>query len=1074
MSIPFQLTNGVFATLVWLPVGSSPVLLPIVQQPATHSPVDTAVISSLAAAIVPMTRGVLAQAAPTEAEREQRIIEGIYLNNQAWSLMGNVQYDLPTALEKFQKALEIFRQYGARGGEANSLEGIGVVYLRQGEHQRALQYLQQTLALRQALGDKEAMGYTLAYLGDLHISMKQPVKALEIYLKALAIYQEVDKQLGTHALPSLLQNIAGSYFQIGQYQTALSYYQQLLRIYDRGLLHAQVLNNIGVVYINMGSYAQALQAYHTALDITVTVGDCYRQDSGPRLCLYGDEAAILNNLAAAYFNIGDYKRALEYASRAAAIYRQSRLQGHRLPDADIPDSSEGLQVLQDTLGQNSRALTALSQELTSRASVGTFFTTEPTRFSRLDPDIVSNEALSLNGLAQVYAYLGNYDQAISLYKKAWEIYREIKAPIGEGVVLNNIGNVHVSSGQYSQAIATYQQALDIHRTIGDRAGEANTLNNIGSAYKRLKQTQNAVELYGKALAIYRQVGNRAGEATALSNLGQVYAQQRQYAEAERRLREAVQVFDGLRSQLKDTEKIALLDTQRATYNTLQQTLIAQNQPERALEIAERGRARAFVDLLASRLQAGQLPTSPKSPTSPSAQPVPSIGARGFEQAGQPITLSAIQQVAKDQRATLVEYSIVSPETLYIWVIKPTGDIVFQSVALPPASNGVSALRRLVDASRAEDLSVQGRGLTFTEDLTVVAQANTQQQSNLDHTYAHLKQLHRLLIVPIAAHLPTNPDDRVIIIPQEELFLVPFAALPNAQGTFLIETHTLTTAPAIQVLQLTQQQRLRQVLGAGCQVSGQSALTCNITPSTSLIVGNPAMPKIGNPPQPLTNLPGAEAEAKTVAQLLNTRPLIGSQASKAIVVQRMTTARLIHFATHGLLDDFKGLGVPGAIALAPDSSPSTNGFTDGQRATSTDQTGANNPPPVALGLSPVIPDGLLIASEILDMSLTADLVVLSACDTGRGRVTGDGVVGLSRSFISAGVPSVVVSLWKVADDSTNFLMTQFYTNLLRSQVNKAQALRQAILTTKQQYPNPKDWAAFTLIGEAEWADRSPQQ
>ncbi len=1058
MSVPFRLTSVALATLAWLPAGSSPALMPIVQQPVAQSPVDATAISSLAAAIVPMTKDVLAQAAPTEAEREQRILEGVYLNNQAWSLMGNVSYDLPTALEKFQQALAIFRQYGAKGGEANSLEGIGVVYLRQGEHQRALQYLQQALALRQTLGDKETTGHTLAYLGDVHIAMKQPVKALEVYLKALVIYREVESQLGTHSLASLLQNIAGSYFQLGQYQTALDYYQQLLPTYDRGLLRAQVLNNIGVVHINMGNYAQALQAYHTALDITVTVGNCYRQDPGSRLCLYGDEAAILNNLAAAYFNIGDYKRALEYSRRAAEIYRQSRLQGHRLPDADIPDSLESLQVLQDTLGQNSRALTALSQELTARASVGTFFTTDPTRFSRLDPDIVSNEALSLNGLAQVYAYLGNYEQAIDLYKKAREIYREIKAPIGEGVVLNNIGNVYVRNGQYPQAIDTYQQALAIHRTIGDRAGEANTLNNIGSAYRQLKQTQNAVELYGKALTIYRQVGNRAGEATALSNLGQVYAQQQQYSEAERRLREAVQVFDGLRSQLKDTEKIALLDTQRATYNALQQILVAQNQPERALEIAERGRARAFVDLLASRLQTRQLPPAPQLSASPTASPVPSIRAKDSGQAVQPINLSAIQQVAKDQRATLVEYSIVSPETLYIWVIKPTGDVVFQSVALPPASNGVSALRRLVDASRAEDLSAQGRGLTFVEDLTVVAQVNPQRQPSSSDTYAHLKQLHRLLIAPIAAHLPSNPNDRVIIIPQEELFLVPFAALPNAQGIFLIEAHTLTTAPAIQVLQLTHSRVVDY--RSRCRADSPSA-TC-APRSAPLIVGNPTMPKIGNPPQHLTSLPGAEAEAKTIAQLLNTQPLIGTQASKAIVTQQMATARLIHFATHGLLDDFKGLGVPGAIALAPDSSPST----DRQQTPSTEQTRATNAPSVAPSPLPIIPDGLLTANEILDMSLSADLVVLSACDTGRGRVTGDGVVGLSRSLISAGVPSVVVSLWKVADDSTNFLMTQFYTNLLQSQTNKAQALRQAILTTKQQYPSPKDWAAFTLIGEAE--------
>lgn len=152
--------------------------------------------------------------------------------------------------------------------------------------------------------------------------------------------------------------------------------------------------------------------------------------------------------------------------------------------------------------------------------------------------------------------------------------------------------------------------------------------------------------------------------------------------------------------------------------------------------------------------------------------------------------------------------------------------------------------------------------------------------------------------------------------------------------------------------------------------------------------------------------------------------------------KMKTARVIHLATHGILDDFKGFGIPGAIVLAP----------DGKR----DDT----------------IDGLLTAGEIFEMKLRADLVVLSACDTGNGVVTGDGVIGLSRSLLSAGARSVVVSLWKVNDNSTEFLMTQFYRNLQQNP-DKAVALRQAMLTTMQQqkYSSPKHWAAFTLIGAA---------
>jgi len=134
-----------------------------------------------------------------------------------------------------------------------------------------------------------------------------------------------------------------------------------------------------------------------------------------------------------------------------------------------------------------------------------------------------------------------------------------------------------------------------------------------------------------------------------------------------------------------------------------------------------------------------------------------------------------------------------------------------------------------------------------------------------------------------------------------------------------------------------------------------------------------------------------------------------------------------------LDDIKQLGVPGAIALAP--SGDDNGF--------------------------------LTAGEILrDLKLKAELVVLSACSSGQGKITGDGVIGLSRSLFAAGVPSVIVSLWSVGDCSTEFLMTEFYRDLQQG-MNKAQALRQAILTTMADFSDdPYSWAAFTLIGEAD--------
>jgi CHAT domain-containing protein len=405
------------------------------------------------------------------------------------------------------------------------------------------------------------------------------------------------------------------------------------------------------------------------------------------------------------------------------------------------------------------------------------------------------------------------------------------------------------------------------------------------------------------------------------------------------------------------------------------------------------------------------------------------GRLGISAADQPeiaaIKLEQIKQVAKAQNTTLVQYSIFytdiigyttssifrlgqgdrKPSTLAIWVIKPSGEVVFQAVDLR-ASLGKQSLEELVSSSRRA-IGLRGRGLG------VVGGTRSRNQTQ---TIEQLRQLYDLLIVPIASHLPKDPQQRVTFIPQDSLFLVPFAALQTPDSKYLIEQHTILTAPSIQVLQLTRRQR-------------QSP------PSNpqSLVVGNPTMPSLRSdletPPEPLESLPGAEQEARAIAPLLKTQPLIGNQATESAVTAQLPKARWIHLATHGILENLQGL--QSALAFTP--------------------SGKN--------------DGFLTASEVLRLKLNADLVVLSACDTGRGKISGDGVVGLSRSFIAAGASSVVVSLWAVPDAPTAALMTEFY-RILQTTGDRAQALRQAMLTTRTQYPNPRDWAAFTLIGEAE--------
>lgn len=429
----------------------------------------------------------------------------------------------------------------------------------------------------------------------------------------------------------------------------------------------------------------------------------------------------------------------------------------------------------------------------------------------------------------------------------------------------------------------------------------------------------------------------------------------------------------------DVEKISALDHGQSFFQKLLPLLVELGDEKGALVASEKSRARAFADLLAARLSITSTPqTIAETPN-----------------------IEQIQQIARIQGATLVQYSIISNKgkesDLFIWVVQPTGQVNFKRISLNQLEQQQSSLENLIFATRV-----------------AIFEQRTNSESN--NPAPNLQQLHQLLIQPISELLPSDPNAHIIFIPQKELFLVPFPALLNTDGKYLIQKHTILTAPSIQALDSTH--RLRQ------QNVGLS--------KQNLVVGNP----VYAPKRKLENLQNWEQGAKEIAVQLNTQAIIGRNATKATLRKFLPQARIIHLATHSGFDEKYPL--KSWIALTPEG---------------------NND------------NGELTAGELLDWyvppkgsPLHAELIVLAACETGQGQITGDGVNGLSRSIIAAGIPSAVVSLWKVNEVPTIFLMKEFYKNLSSG---KAQALRQAMLATMKKYPNQiGTWAGFTLIGEAE--------
>lgn len=786
------------------------------------------------------------------------------------------------------------------------------------------------------------------------------------------------------------------HYQDGKLEAALKSWQEARSEYQQiedQQGEASALANIGAVYALTERYREAVATLEILIPLTQA------------LKLQQLEAEAQGNLGLAYKNLGNY-------SKAIAAHRQAGKLMQALGDR------KGLgQVLLnlgnafEAVGDYDRAKTGYEQSL---------------RLAQQTGDQMG-EAIAQSNLGALYSNLGQYDDAITALDQGLKLAKTTGDQASQASTLINLGSVYHTRKDIDKAISYYQQSLAIAKQTQQQQRQAEALGSLGLAYEDKGDYAKALEFAQQSLAIVRTLGNPQLEGMTLNNLGHTLFGAGKFTEAETQLRTAAELLDGIRPGLNDTYKVSIFDTQVQTYNLLQQVLIAAKKPEAALEISERGRARAFVELLSRRVNQQTNQTA-------------------FNHNAQVPTIDKLKDIAQQQKATIIEYAIVidddfkfrgkqrsREQDLYIWVIQPSGEVSFRQVDLKPLWQKKLTLSELVAAGRCLTQNPGCSSLTkaISKKMGVVSKPSGKSDSSSSkavHKNPVLQELHRLLIEPIADLLPTDPKARVIFIPQESLFLVPFPALQSQTGQYLIERHTILSAPAIQVLGLTHQQRQ--------QVQTQPR-------ATPVVVGNPTMPMVvqipGEPPEQLTPLPAAEAEARKVASLLNTIALTGEQATKTRVKQKLPQARLIHLATHGLLEygsqdehvSLEGIGVPGAIALAPSEND----------------------------------DGLLTASEILDLQLQAELVVLSACDTGRGRITGDGVIGLSRAFISAGVPSVLVSLWAVSDDSTAQLMVSFYENLKHSP-DKAQALRQAILTTMKDRPNPFDWAAFTLIGEAE--------
>jgi tetratricopeptide (TPR) repeat protein/CHAT domain-containing protein len=981
--------------------------------------------------------------------------------------LGKVHHELgrpDTALAYYRRALAIRREVGDRAGEGTTLDNIGSVHDDLSQRDSALAYFRRALAMRREVGDRVGLGTTLVNIGFVYDELGDRDSALAYYHQALLIQRAAGDRAGEGRT---LNNIGIVQDNLARRDSALAYYRQALTI-RREVADRKgegiTLSNIGIALAEMGQPDSALAYYHQALTIRQEVGD--RAGEGTMLTNIGmvhhllgrpDSALIyyLQGLAiqrevgdrsgegTSLFAVGFLHQRLGRPDSALAYYREALAVQREVGDHDNEGTTlHNIGLVEIELGRPDSALAYDHQALAIQKRIRDRFGEGRTlvnigfvhqSLGRPDSALAyygqalaivreikdrTGEASALHNIGLMHQGLGRPDSALAYYRKALEVERNARARAAEGQTLTDIGSVHDGLAHSDSALAYYRQALAVDREVRERGREGATLGKVGLVQQRLGRPDSALAYYREALAIARDVGDRAGEAVTLDNIGSL----QQHALSPGDLHETVAYYDsaaavrgavgvhagGEANRVSYAEQwVKLFERWSLAWLARAAALGREPAALAALAASERGRSQALLDLMRG--------------TSTAAAPGADLVAEG----------ERLLTTARRGRTAVLSY-LVTTDTLLIWIAPPQGALVVRRVAINNDS-----LARLVGDWRAglgaDEVSVRSRlAVREVPALDFVPEVTAGRAVELRPSRERARALGtRLadLVVPVEVRERLQDADEVLIVPHGPLALLAFAALPLDSADFLGTRYSLRYAPSLAVLA---EAEARPALPSG--TARAAALR------RSIVVGNPAMPTVtaaNGETITLSSLAAARAEGVWVARRLGTPVLSGTQATETAVRARLPTASLVHLATHGYAYATEARARSSFMALAPDSSD----------------------------------DGLLTVGEILDdraVTLTAELVVLSGCQTGLGDLKqAEGTVGLQRAFLAKGARSVLVSLWSVSDAATELLMKRFYSHWLddRDHPGKAEALRRAQNEVRQTpgFEHPRYWAGFQLVG-----------
>ena len=852
-----------------------------------------------------------------------------------------------------------------------------------------------------------------------------------------------------------------AHMQLNEYRSALTYLEEgvsLAKTRSDRRLEASIQTVVGGAHDVLGNIGESREHYQRAITLAHGVST-------------STEASALNNIGKLYSDAGDFQKALDYYLQALPLFN------------DLPNQRaitlNNIGVAYSNLGEFEKALDYLRQSLTLLRTVNDR----------------NAESYTLSNMGAAYNGLANYPEALNYFAQARAIQQKTGNRAQEAETLDLTGVAYTRMGQPEKALEFHQQALQIQQATQNVRREAISLANLGHVYNLLRQPHKALDEFDQSLRILRNIGDLNNTAVALEGRAHSAQLAGDLISAKKNIEESLLLIETVRARSGSQQlRASYLASREQAYEFYVDLLMQLDAKEptkgfaaEALRASERSRARSLmellnesrvdirkgvnVDLIKRERELSQLLnakaqreiqlTARKSNQSEidtlhkeisaledeyqQVQVAIRKGSPGYAALTQPAPLDLKEiQRELDPNTLLLEYSL-GDERSYLWLVSQDS---LKTYELPKRDQIQTLAKKIYESLTARSVVRSMESPAQRQDR--IAQADTASQQTAE-------ELSRVIVGPATSELGTK---RILVVADGALQYVPFTALTDPQSSQakpLIFAHEVITLPsassfAVQRKFLAGRKPAPRALAVIADPvfstsdprfrnSGRTVRIREENVSTKANGDESRIIEHLSPTGELSirRLPFTRQEAEQILAVSpsasNLRALDFRANRSLATSDELSKYRYVHFATHGYLDSARA-----------DLSAIVLSLVDEQGKTQ---------------------DGFLRAYDIYNLHLPAELVVLSACETGLGKdVKGEGLVGLTRGFMYAGARRVIVSLWNVNDKATASLMEGVYAGMLKSHKTPAASLRaaQIEMLRQPQWQSPYYWAGFIMQGE----------